>query len=112
MRKKLLFFCISYFTFLCVQGQDAQQNFLDSLSGKLMSEIRKQGKPKAWLVTDKSICKPGETIWFRAYLLNSASNKITHPNTYLFVDLVNDNDSVISSVLLDGASQQLGSKIT
>lgn len=112
MRKKRFFFCISYFTFLFAHGQDAQQNFLDSLSGKLISEIRKQAKPKAWLVTDKSICKPGETIWFRGYLLNSASNKVIHPNTYFFVDLVNDNDSVFASVLLDGASQQLGSKIT
>lgn len=111
MTKKQLLFYVCCLTSFCIKAQDVHQNFLDSLSGKFISDIRKQGKPKAWLVSDKSIFKPGETIWFRGFLLNSVSHKVTSQSPYLFVDLVNEKDSVFASVLLDAASQQLSSKI-
>jgi hypothetical protein len=112
MQKKPVLLVACYFTLCFLHAQDVNQSFLDSLSGNFISQIRSQSRPKALLVTDKSIFKPGETIWFRAFVVNSASQKLTAKSKYLFVDLVDEQDKVISSVLLDAAHQQLNSKIT
>lgn len=109
-KKQVLFLLFCSITFL-LHAQDAEQNFLDSVSGKLVTEIRIQGRPKALLETDKSIFKAGESIWFRSFLVNSISHKITRQSKYLFVDLVDEKDSIVSFVLLDAARQQLNSKI-
>ncbi len=111
MKKKNLLFYFCLFLSFFLHAQDPQQNFLDSLSGRFITEIRKQGKPRALLVTDKSIFKAGETIWFRGFLVNSVSQKIGSQSKYLFVDLVNEKDSVITAVILDAANLQLNSRI-
>lgn len=111
MKKKHVLLYASFAITLLGRGQYLQRNFLDSVSGKLITEIRKQGRPKALLETDKSIFKAGENIWFRSFLVNSISQKVTWQSKYLFVDLVDEKDSVVSSVLLDAARQQLSSKI-
>ncbi len=107
--KRLSFYL---FFLLCISAhaQDLQQN-LDSFTGKFITAIRNQDRPQAYLVTDKSIYKPGENIWFRGFLLNSVSQKVTSRNKYLFVDLVNDRDSVISIIVLDAAAQQLNGQL-
>ncbi len=97
-------FCIA------AQAQDLQQN-LDSFSGKFISAIKSREKAQAYLTTDKSIFKAGESIWFRGFLLNSVTQKIYTNSKYLFVDLVNEKDSVISIVILDAAHQQLNGQI-
>src|SRR5258708_15034062 len=102
--------CFSFFClFFCssIKSQSIQQNKLDSFSAKLISTIRNQAKPRAFLSTDKSIYKAGETLWFKAFLLNSVSQKVITKNKYLFVDMVIENDSVIKFVLLDATHQQL-----
>ena len=108
--KRLFLFCCFLFC-ISAQSQNIQQNRLDSFSGKLITAIRAHARPRAFLTTDKSIFRAGETIWFKASLLNSVSQKVITKSKYLFVDLVNENDSVIKSVLLDAAHQQLNAKI-
>jgi hypothetical protein len=110
MKKQLLLFA-SLLIAVFAHAQDPLQDFLDSVSGKLITDIRKQGRPKALLETDKSIFKAGETIWFRSFLVNSISQKVTRQSKYLFVDLVNEKDSAVTSLLLDATRQQLNSKI-
>src|SRR5258706_9370989 len=108
---KHIFFSCCFLLCISAQSQDIQQNRLDSFSGKLITSIRAHAKQCAFLTTDKSIFRVGETIWFKASLLNSVSQKVITKSKYLFVDLVNENDSVIKSVLLDAAHQQLNAKI-
>ena len=91
-------------------AQDLQQN-LDAFSGKLISAIKSQDKPRVWLETDKTVFKARENIWFRGFLLNAVSQKVNTKSKYLFVDLVNEKDSVISVVLLDASTQQLNGQI-
>ncbi|MDQ6813744.1 MAG: TonB-dependent receptor plug domain-containing protein [Bacteroidota bacterium] len=111
MKRKSLLFLLGYFAIFSLRAQDIEQNFLDSIAGRLITEVRKNGRPQALLETDKTIFKAGESIWFRSFLVNSISHKVTRQSKYLFVDIVNDKDSVVSSVLLDGSRQQLNSKI-
>src|SRR3954468_7025388 len=103
MKNKRLPFYLCFFITTILHGQDLQQNLLDSFSGKFIAEIRRQDRPRVMLVTNKTIFKPGENIWVRGFLLNAISQKVTSKSKYLFVDLVNEKDSVVSSVLLHTA---------
>ncbi|MDQ6902390.1 MAG: hypothetical protein M3139_05180, partial [Bacteroidota bacterium] len=61
--------------------------------------------------TDKSIYSNGESIWLKAFLVNSISQKINTKSKFLFVDLVNDKDSIIKIIILDAFNKQLNSNI-
>ncbi|MEP7251568.1 MAG: TonB-dependent receptor plug domain-containing protein [Ginsengibacter sp.] len=108
--------CLCFIIFFVIQtalvfGQNSPSYILDSASGKLIADIRAHEKEHAYLVTDKAIYMPGENIWIKTFLLNSISQKISSRSKYLFVDMVNEKDSVIKIIILDAANKQLNSRI-
>lgn len=109
--KKLLYLLLLIAFTTSAKSQSAQTNSLDSFSAKIITNIKANDKPRAYLVTDKSVYRAGEYIWFRAFLLNTVSQKLTGKNKFLFVDMVNDKDDVVSRVILDAADKQLSSRI-
>ena len=94
-----------------LSAQEPGTPVLDAFSGKLITSLRTHEKHIAYLVTDKSVFESGETIWFKASVVNSVSQRITNRVPYLFVDLVNEKDSVIKLQILDAANQQLSGQI-
>lgn len=96
---------------ITVFAQNSNTNLLDSFSGKLITAIRSHEKARAYLATDKSIYNSGDYIWFRAFLLNTISQKINVESGYLFVDLVDEKDSVLKLLILDAYNKQLDSRI-
>src|ERR1700709_104952 len=97
-------FCISLF------GQDKPDILLQTFLGDFSNTIRKHDKQQSYLVTDKSVFRAGETIWFKAFLLNAISQRTFTKSRFLFVDLVNDKDSVVNTIILDAANKQLNSR--
>ena len=83
LKHTLISLCVLCFTI--AKGQSLQQN-LDTFSGMLITNIQRNNKAQAYLVTDKFVFKPGETIWFHGFLLNEVSQKINSKCKYLFVD--------------------------
>lgn len=108
---KILFFLLSVAFCIGAFGQSTPEYILDSSSGKFITAIRAHEKQRAYLVTDKSVFIAGESIWFKAFLLNSVSQKISTKSRFLFVDLVNERDSVVTVVILDPVNKQLNSRI-
>ena len=92
-------------------AQNTDMNSLDSFSAKLITNLRANAKDHAYLVTDKSVFRAGESVWFTAFLLNSASQKLSTKSKFLFADIVNDHDSVIKRVTLDAGNRQLTSRL-
>jgi hypothetical protein len=70
---------------------------VESITASLITKLRQKDKEHILLQTDKKIYAQGETIWFKA---DSLKNRVTYNNKILYVDLVNDKDSVISELLL------------
>ena len=54
----------------------------------------------------------GEDIWLKAYCMNALSHKIFRHSKIVFVDLVNDKDSIIERLLLNNQFQKLDGKIS
>ncbi|CAN5691347.1 hypothetical protein BH10BAC2_BH10BAC2_04370 [soil metagenome] len=108
---KIVAFLLSVTLCTTTFAQDHHKDILDSFSAKYITAIRTQQKQRVYLVTDKSIYATGESIWLKAFLLNNVSQKINAKSRFLFVDLVNEKDSVIKVLILDAANKQLNTHI-
>jgi len=98
--------------FLChVSFAQNTQSNLDSVSAQLISNIRLQQTEQSFIVTDKSLYKTGESVWLRVFLLRSASQKLSRASKNLFLELVNEKDSVFSTLLLDVKTGALSAKL-
>jgi len=92
-------------------AQNTPQDRLDSFSAKFVTAIRTHEQQRIFISTDKSIYTNGESIWFKAFMINNISGKISNSSRFLFVDLVNGKDDVIKTLILDAANKQTDSKI-
>ncbi|HKP31588.1 MAG TPA: TonB-dependent receptor plug domain-containing protein, partial [Chitinophagaceae bacterium] len=104
------FFLAALISLNCA-GQNTQMNLLDSISGHVITQIRSSEKKNIFLTHDRSIYAAGEPIWFRAFVTNKFSGKLSHDGEPLFVDLVNINDSLVNKVLLNTSGIQTNNKI-
>src|SRR5690349_15640679 len=95
----------------CSFAQDINSK-LDSVSAQLISNIRLQQTEQSFIVTDKSLYKAGESVWLRIFLLRGASQKLSGISKNLFVDLVNESDSVLATLLLDVKMGVLSAKLS
>jgi hypothetical protein len=87
------------------------QSSLDDLAGKFVKYVRADRKEKLIVLTDKSFYAAGETIWLKAWCLDSLSNRFVYLSKNLYVDLVNDKDSVVSQLLFDIPGRKTAGKI-
>lgn len=55
---------------------------------------------KVYLHTDKPYYELGDTIWFKAYVTLGASNKLSVRSGAVYVDLINESDSLEKSIKL------------
>lgn len=109
---KILVFLLSATLCTSTFAQDRHKDILDSFSAKYITALRTQQKQRVYLVTDKSIYATGESIWLKAFLLNNVSQKINAKSRFLYVDLVNEKDSVLKVMILDAANKQLNAHIS
>src|SRR6476660_7515854 len=105
-------FLPAIFVFLaCSSFAQDSNSTLDSVSAQLISALRQQQTEQSFIVTDKSLYKAGESVWLRVFLLRSASQKLSRVSRNLFLDLVNESDSVLSTLLLDVKTGMLSAKL-
>src|SRR5579863_6414101 len=87
------------------------QSSLDELAGKFVKYVRADRKEKLVVLTDKPFYSAGESIWLKAWCLDSLSNRNIYLSKNLFVDLVDDKDSVINQILLNIPGRKTAGKI-
>ncbi len=63
-------------------------NWLDKIVAKFEAYQRNSPQEKAYLHLDRPYYSAGETIWFKAYLINSGSHTADSVSKVLYVDLV------------------------
>ncbi len=101
MVKQCLVFVFFLITLLAYFTIHAQQ--IDSVLHKLDSEYPQE---KIYLHYDKSFYNPGETIWFKAYLLSA--NMPSQISKTLYAELVDDKGKVlekkVAPVIVSGAA--------
>ncbi len=56
-----------------------------------------EGPEKTYLQTDKDLYTNGETIWFKAYLVDGITHRASDRSRVVYVDLLDGNDSLVAS---------------
>jgi hypothetical protein len=110
-RKFSIVFLTSLFICGSTYSQQFQTNPIDHLAGNFIKSMRKNPKKKVFVDTDKWFYAAGETIWFKIYNFDALSLRPGKFGKNLFLDLVNDKDSVVSQVLLNGEENKTSGNI-
>jgi hypothetical protein len=87
------------------------QSSMDDLAGRFVKYVRADRKEKLLLLTDKPFYEAGENIWLKAWCLDSLSNRFIYLSKNLFVDLVDDKDSVVSQLLFNIPARRTSGKM-
>ena len=66
----------------------------DSLQVKFDNQLLQFPQEKVYVHTDRNCYMGGDTIWFRAYVVDALTHKPASVSKYLYVDLVTPDDSV------------------
>ncbi|MGB2128722.1 MAG: TonB-dependent receptor [Flavicella sp.] len=88
----LLFFCIVTLSFtLYVEG-----DFITKVRQKLLAYESENFPEKIYIQTDKPYYSLDEDIWFSSYLVNGINHSASTKSKILYVELINENDSIVS----------------
>lgn len=89
----LLFACILFCSAygLAFMPDDDPLNSILSKLEKFRSEYPQE---KVHIHTDKPYYTVGDTIWFKAYVVNGEKNELSNLSKILYIDLINERDSL------------------
>jgi len=111
MLKLFIFCCYFLLAGFLTYPQSRSIVNIDQVAGQFIKMVRSDSSEKVIAFTDKWFYQAGEEIWFRAYCLDALSNRPVHISKNLFVDIVNDKDSVISQMLMNISEGRTGGGI-
>lgn len=104
-------FCL-IMTVLASRGQQLPVNQLDSVAARIIRAVRLQNDEKAYIKPDKFFYSTGEKIWFRSFLCDQYTGRLSAKTNKLFVDLVNEKDSVVQKILLPSSQYKMDGNIS
>ena len=70
----------------------------DTVASNLARQVYQYPQEKIHVTTDKPYYLGGDTIWFRAFVVNAATHEPVHISKYAYVELLNPFDEVIEKV--------------
>ncbi|MBV9987189.1 MAG: Plug domain-containing protein [Chitinophagaceae bacterium] len=91
---------ITVLSLLVSSNGRSQLSQLDSLAAHTIHILRAASGESASVHTDRSVYAAGETIRFRSFLVNSRTGRLSSRENELFVDMVNERDSVVAQLVL------------
>ncbi len=67
---------------------------------RISNQVALFPQEKIHLHTDRSMYVPGETIWFKAYVVDAFSHQSPTQSMYVYVELINSSDSLLYRVMV------------
>ena len=94
MNRYILYLLLSVVMTVFAQAQF----FPDTVARRLWQQTCLFPNEKIHLHTDRSLYMGGDTLWFRAYLVNALDNKPEKTSRYVYAELVNPFGNVVNRV--------------
>jgi len=95
----ILFFALSFFIIEPVRTQTKEDNQdFSRIVQRFIYQQRSTLQEKVYLQTDKPYYSAGEDIWFKAYLVNSVNTVPESLSNFIYVELIDKSDSVLTRV--------------
>lgn len=86
------------FYFTPITSTFSQQTLTKTIANRFAKLWYFNPQEKIYLHTDKPYYNAGEDIWFKAYLLNAATHRPESKSGFVYVELIDKTDSVITRV--------------
>ena len=90
-----LFLAISVFSYSTTK---VAPDFARLINARFEKQLINFPQEKVYLQTDKPYYSAGEDIWFKGYLVNASTNEPISRSKFIYVELIDKADSVISRV--------------
>ena len=84
---------------LVVNSLPAQEKVsFDIITSRMAEQLNMYPKEKLHVHIDRSCYLPGDTLWFKAYMVNASSHIPIRLSRYVYVELVNPENETIGRV--------------
>lgn len=100
MKRKLILPLLLLFGVLITFAYKADDDPFTALINKLEAYIEKYPQEKVHLHLDKPYYAIGDDIWFKAYLINAQTGKPSTISNAIYVELINEQDSIKKQIKL------------
>jgi len=100
MKKTLIIFFVVITGIIILSGAVYNDEDLDKLLSKLESIRIEYPQEKVHVHFDKQYYSIGEDIWFKAYIVNAEKNELSALSKVLYVDFIDDQDSIRATTVL------------
>lgn len=87
-----------------LNAQDKNFLSISTVANRILTSSRFASRERIVLQTNKNVYSPKENIWFEAYETDSLSGKLRNTSKILYADLIDANDKVIKSLVLNIAT--------
>lgn len=94
---KNVIFCVFCFIFLLARSADDMTS-TDTAVGNMVRQVYQYPQEKIHITTDKPYYMGGDTIWFRAFVVNAATLEPVRISKYAYAELINPFDKVVERV--------------
>ena len=96
---KFLICCLLLLVFIIAYSQKkATLTFPQLIENRFLRHWNKTLQEKVYLQTDKPYYSAGEDIWFKGYLVNATLLLPNSQSRFIYVELINQSDTIISRV--------------
>lgn len=94
---------------LMVHLVNAQSSFLDSLQASFIRYKNEAPEEKVFVHTDKSFYLTGETMWFKAYIVNASTNRPSAISKVVYVELLDGKAKPVLQAMIENRQSADGS---
>ncbi|RZM29640.1 MAG: TonB-dependent receptor [Pedobacter sp.] len=77
-----------------------KEDSFDLFIKKIETYVRANPQEKVYLQLDKPYYAVGDNIWFKSYIVTSENDRLSNLSKILYVDLLNERDSVVQALTL------------
>ena len=96
--KHYLFIFLLFFSIISSSKNKIEPAFDQKITSRFDFQWIKMPQEKVYLQTDKPYYSAGEDIWLKAYLVNAATHKATTLSRFIYVELIDKSDSVLTRI--------------
>ncbi|MBK0379379.1 SusC/RagA family TonB-linked outer membrane protein [Mucilaginibacter segetis] len=89
-----------FLTLIALSSFITDGDWLTGILSRLNSRREQYPQEKVYMHFDKPYYIIGEDIWFKAYIVNAERNELSALSKILYVDLIDDQDSIKKTVVL------------
>lgn len=96
--KHYLFVFLLFFSLISYSTNKVEPDFKKDIISHFNSQWLKTPQEKIYVHTDKPYYSAGEDIWFTAYLINAATHTPNTLSRFVYVELIDKSDSVLTRI--------------